>query len=107
MAFLARFQEAVARTNIAGVAELVHYPLRVNGPDATRWIDGVQQFRAEYEVLFPAEARRLITEAVAHTLHVSWRGVMFGGGAIWVGGVCTDDTVSDCPIGITALNLEG
>lgn len=103
----AALQKAVASNNRNQVAELVLYPLRVNG-----WIDAVNgkstvQFDTKpelidnYDEIFTSQVREAIIKQKVAELFVNWQGVMVGKGEAWL-------KVSDKDprrFGISAINL--
>ena len=103
----AALQKVVAVNDRSKVADLVLYPLRVNG-----WTDDVKgkgsvQFgtKAElldnYDEIFTLQVREAIVGQKVAELFVNWQGVMVGKGEVWL-------SASDKKpgrFGISAVNL--
>ena len=103
LTFIAALQEAVRRSDAAAVAQMVHYPLRVNNDSGSTSVDSAEAFIQQYAELMTPSISELVINARPGELFSSWRGLMFGAGEVWVSGVCSEDGVT-CPPGIIALN---
>ena len=103
LTFIAALQEAVRRSDAAAVAQMVHYPLRVNNDSGSTSVDSAEAFIQQYAELMTPSISELVINARPGELFSSWRGLMFGAGEVWVSGVCNEDGVT-CPPGIIALN---
>ena len=89
-AAFASLQKAVAANDRSRVADLVLYPLRVNG-----WRDELKgkgtfmfatkpEFLDNYDEIMTPPVRKTIVEQKIAKLFVNWQGVMVGNGEAWL-----------------------
>lgn len=85
-------QSAVAKSDAAAVARLVHYPIDVTIDGSRTRIEDEQTFVAQYRrFMTPAIARAIVDTRYADVL-VNYRGVMLGSGEAWINGICSSDS---------------
>jgi hypothetical protein len=85
--FLAALQAAVAQENRGQVADLVAFPLAVNGGVAQVTISSKQEFIDSYAQIITPDVKAAILAQTVDGLFVNWQGVMIGSGEVWFGGV--------------------
>ena len=104
----ASLQVAVAANDRGKVADLILYPLRVNGwMDETNGKSTVQfatkpEVMDNYDEIFTTKVKTAITKQKVADMFVNWQGVMVGGGEAWL-------SVSEKEprrYGIIAVNLK-
>ena len=76
MAFFEKLRTAVERNDRNAVAEMVHFPLRVNGKDR---VANRKEFLHLYDRLFDVKVREQRTEWIFGR----WQGFMAGRGDVW------------------------
>lgn len=86
--FLQDLQQAVATNDRMGVANLVAYPLQINGQDNAGQVQSHQivsrhQLIKQYSQLFTASVRRAILSQKSETLFANSQGLMIGNGQVW------------------------
>jgi hypothetical protein len=82
--------DALGANNPAPLAALVHYPLATCQTFEQK-ISTPQEFIQAYPTLMDEETRQRLYEQKPEDLGISYRGVMFGTGEIWVSGLCDPD----------------
>jgi hypothetical protein len=82
--------DALGANNPAPLAALAHYPLATCQTFEQK-ISTPQEFIQAYPTLMDEETRQRLYEQKPEDLGISYRGVMFGTGEIWVSGLCTPD----------------
>ncbi|MFF2482320.1 hypothetical protein [Paenibacillus sp. NPDC058071] len=83
--FLSKLQKDVAAGNKAEVADSIAYPLRVNHNGKSLEIKTKKQFIANYDSIMTAAVKKKLLAQKADKVTVSWKGVMVGGGELWIG----------------------
>jgi hypothetical protein len=98
---LTDLQQAVASHNAAGVAALVHYPIKVNPGKRPFIVKTPKAFIADYDRIITLDISEAILKQRYDALFVNSQGVMLGEGEVWITGFCLDKgcTKSDIKIG--------
>ncbi|MGH7786558.1 MAG: hypothetical protein ACRERC_06800 [Candidatus Binatia bacterium] len=103
-------QDAVRSDDHEKVAELVEYPLRIDGSPTHKFISDRSQLLSEFARVFTKQVRRQVLEERFDDLFVNWRGVMVGSGAIWFSGICDPEspggTCRNARVRVIAVNLN-
>lgn len=89
--FILRVQQALLQGEGEALVGLVGFPLRVNGPDGTEYIESPDALRGRVAEVFPPDVTRLILKCPRTQLHCEARGVMIGSGQAWI----TPQTLAD------------
>ena len=82
--FLQDLQQSVASGNKREVAELMHFPLRINRNGHTSLIMSQGAFIRQYERVITPHVRQVILHQQPKDLFVNSQGVMLGSGEVWV-----------------------
>ena len=90
-AFFDTLQVAVKANDSAKIADLIEYPLRVNGLGRPRSVTR-EQFLAKPDAVLTDHIRRQVLAQRFDDLFVNAQGVMFGTGELWFSGVCDKDS---------------
>ncbi|WP_296223665.1 hypothetical protein [Ralstonia sp. UBA689] len=85
-AFFACLKIASRRDDKDTLSQLIRYPLRINGRNAVRT---PAEFKRAYPTIFNNKVKRAIEAQQFEDLFVSYRGLMVGGGEVWISGVAT------------------
>jgi hypothetical protein len=98
---LTNLQRSVASHNAAGVAVLVHYPIKVNPGKHTFTVKNQKAFIKDYDRIITPDISDAILKQKYETLFVNSQGAMIGDGEVWITGICLDKncTKSDIKIG--------
>lgn len=83
--YLNKLQKDVAAGNKAAVAESIAYPLRVNNNGKSVDIRTKKEFIAKYNSIMTASVKKQLLAQKEDKVTVNWKGVMIGGGALWIG----------------------
>jgi hypothetical protein len=106
---LADLQQSVANHNAAGVAALVHYPIKVNPGKRPFLVKSPKAFVADYDRIITLDISEAILKQKYDALFVNSQGAMLGEGEVWITSFCLDKgcTRSDIKIGTiqSAANL--
>ena len=90
------------------IADLIEYPVRVNGPGRPRAVTRAQ-FLAKPDAVLTDRIRRQVLAQQFDDLFVNAEGVMFGSGELWFSGVCDKDSpAGQCRgerVRVTSVNL--
>ncbi|MBU8978040.1 hypothetical protein JI752_017970 [Lysobacter sp. MMG2] len=93
--FIREFQSAVVRGDKAAVAGMVDYPFTATVEGKKKTIPDASAFVADYEDIFSPAIVQAVRNQKYAELFVSYRGVMFGNGEVWINGICHADS-ADC-----------
>jgi RNA polymerase sigma factor (sigma-70 family) len=102
--FMGALQQHLLAGEQAAVGRLIHYPLRVNASGATRWIPDEATLRAEFDRTFTPEVIRMVLKCPLTGLYCDNRGVMVGGGELWL--APADPASGSLEPRIFAINLD-
>jgi hypothetical protein len=80
MAFFEKLRAAVERNDRKAVAEMVHFPLRVNGKYR---VANRKEFLRLYDRVFDAKVREAINQQRSECIFGNWQGFMAGRGDVW------------------------
>ena len=107
---LTQLQQAVAQHNAAGVAVLVHYPIKVNPGKKPFTIKNEKEFIKDYDRIITHDIADAIFKQKYETLFVNSQGAMIGDGEVWITGFCRDKSCKQSDIKIGTIqdtkNLE-
>jgi len=98
---LTQLQQAVAKHNSAAVADLVHYPIKVNPGKKPFTIKNEKAFIKDYDRIITQDIQNAILKQKYENLFVNSQGAMIGDGEVWITGFCSDKSCkqSDIKIG--------
>jgi hypothetical protein len=98
---LTQLQQAVSSHNAAAVADLVHYPIKVNPGKKPFTIKNEKAFIKDYDRVITHDIEDAILKQKYETLFVNSQGAMIGDGEVWITGFCRDKSCrqSDIKIG--------
>jgi hypothetical protein len=98
---LTDLQRSVANHNPAGVAALVHYPIKVNPGKHPFTVKDRKAFVKDYDRIITPEVYDAILKQKYDTLFVNTQGAMIGEGEVWITSICLDKNCkrSDIKIG--------
>ncbi len=98
---LTDLQRSVASHNAPGVAELVHYPIKVNPGKHPFTVKDQKAFVKDYDRIITPDISDVILKQKYETLFVNSQGAMLGEGEVWITGNCLDKNCkkSDIKIG--------
>jgi alpha-beta hydrolase superfamily lysophospholipase len=98
---LTDLQQSVASHNAAGVAALVHYPIKVNPGKRPFLVKTPKAFIADYDRILTRDISEAILKQKYDALFVNSQGAMLGEGEVWITSFCLDKscTKSDIKIG--------
>ena len=98
---LTDLQQSVASHNAAGVAALVHYPIKVNPGKRPFIVKSPKAFVADYDRIITLDISEAILKQKYDALFVNSQGAMLGEGEVWITSFCLDKgcTKSDIKIG--------
>lgn len=105
--FLQDLQQAVATSDRVAVANLIAYPLKINGQDHAGQVQSHQitsrhQLLQQYRSIFTASVRRAILRQKPETLFANSQGLMIGNGQVW----CAVHGKSAEDLYITVINTK-
>ena len=98
---LTDLQASVAKHDTAAVANLVHYPIKVNPGKHPFTVKNQKEFIKDYDRIITPDISDVILKQKYETLFVNTQGAMLGEGEVWITGDCLDKacTKSDIKIG--------
>ena len=98
---LTDLQQSVASHNAAGVAALVHYPIKVNPGNRPFIVKSPKAFIADYDRIITQDISEAILKQKYDALFVNSQGAMLGEGEVWITNFCLDKgcTKSDIKVG--------
>jgi hypothetical protein len=98
---LTDLQKAVAAHDAAGVAALVHYPIKVNPGKRPFIVKSPKAFISDYDRIITLDISEAILKQKYDTLFVNSQGAMLGEGEVWITSFCLDKncTKSDIKVG--------
>jgi len=98
---LTQLQAAVAKHNAAAVADLVHYPIKVNPGKKPFIIKNEKAFIKDYDRIITQDIQDAIFKQKYENLFVNSQGAMIGDGEVWITSFCRDKSCkqSDIKIG--------
>lgn len=98
---LTQLQQAVAKHDTAAVANLVHYPIKVNPGKKPFTIKNEKAFIKDYDGIITHDIQDVILKQKYENLFVNSQGAMIGDGEVWITGFCLDKSCkqSDIKIG--------
>jgi hypothetical protein len=98
---LTQLQSDVAKHDAAGVASLVHYPIKVNPGKKPFTVKNQKEFIKDYDRILTHDIEDAIFKQKYENLFVNSQGAMIGDGEVWITGFCRDKSCkqSDIKIG--------
>jgi hypothetical protein len=98
---LTTLQQAVAKHDVATVASLVHYPIKVNPGKKPFVVKNEKAFIKDYDSIITQDIQSAIFKQEYENLFVNSQGAMIGDGEVWITGFCRDKSCkqSDIKIG--------
>jgi hypothetical protein len=98
---LTDLQRSVASHNAAGVAALVHYPIKVNPGKRPFIVKSPKAFIDDYDRIITIDISEAILKQKYDALFVNSQGAMLGEGEVWITSFCLDKgcAKSDIKIG--------
>jgi alpha-beta hydrolase superfamily lysophospholipase len=98
---LTDLQRSVASHNAAGVAALIHYPIKVNPGSRPITIKNPKEFIKDYDRIITLDITEAILKQKYDALFVNSQGAMLGEGEVWITSFCLDKgcAKSDIKIG--------
>lgn len=87
---LTDLQQSVASHNQAGVAALVHYPIKVNPGNHPITIKSPKAFISHYDSIMTQDISDVILKQKYDSLFVNSQGAMLGEGEVWITSFCLD-----------------
>jgi hypothetical protein len=87
---LADLQQSVASHNAAGVAALVHYPIKVNPGKKPFTVKNPKEFIKDYDRIITQDISDAILKQKYEALFVNSQGAMLGEGEVWITSICLD-----------------
>jgi hypothetical protein len=98
---LTTLQQAVAKHDVATVASLVHYPIKVNPGKKPFVVKNEKAFIKDYDSIITQDIQSAIFKQKYENLFVNSQGAMIGDGEVWITGFCRDKSCkqSDIKIG--------
>ncbi|WP_158944000.1 hypothetical protein [Granulicella sp. S190] len=100
---LSRLQQAVASHNATEVADLVHYPIKVNPGKHPLTIKSPKAFAKDYDRIITSDISSVILKQKYDALFVNSQGVMIGDGEVWISGFCLDKNCKNSDIKIGTI----
>ncbi len=100
--FVAALQQRLAANERADVARMMLYPLRVNSPEGTLYVQDQEDLLGRYEAVFRPTVIGNILKSPNRRLFCNRQGVMVGNGTVWI----APETPSETAVPrVIALNL--
>jgi hypothetical protein len=87
---LLALQRAVAKHDVAAVAALIRYPLRVNPGKRPFTVKSPKAFIARYDEIITPDVTSAIFKQKYENLFANSEGVMIGDGEVWITSSCLD-----------------
>ena len=87
MEFFKKFQKLVAQNKRENLSDLLHYPVTYVKNGHEYQLKDKNDFLNNYKDIFTKRIKEIVAQEKEKDLFISWRGVMFGRGEIWCGGV--------------------
>ena len=100
---IADFQAAVAASDAAAAAKLVHYPISVEIGGKHAVLKDASGFIKNYDKFMTPDIAKAITATPYGSVMVNDQGVMLGQGEAWINGVCQDRTCKDVAVKVVTL----
>lgn len=100
---LAELQQSVASHNAAGVAALVHYPIKVNPAKRPFVVKSPKAFIADYDRIITQDISEAILKQKYDALFVNSQGAMLGEGEVWITNFCLDKGCTKSDIKISTI----
>jgi hypothetical protein len=100
---LTDLQASVAKHDTAAVANLVHYPIKVNPGKHPITIKTPKAFIKDYDSIITHDISDVILKQKYEALFVNSQGVMLGDGEVWITGFCLDKNCKNSDIKIGTI----
>jgi hypothetical protein len=100
---LTDLQQSVASHNAAGVAALVHYPIKVNPGKRPFVVKSPKAFVADYDRIITQDISEAILKQKYDALFVNSQGAMLGEGEVWITNFCLDKGCTKSDIKISTI----
>jgi alpha-beta hydrolase superfamily lysophospholipase len=100
---LTDLQQSVASHNAAGVAALVHYPIKVNPGKRPFIVKSPKAFIADYDSIITQDISEAILKQKYDALFVNSQGAMLGEGEVWITNFCLDKGCTKSDIKISTI----
>lgn len=108
-----RARTAIEVDDREGFARLIMYPFAVDPKlvgDCLLQTDAILQdeaeFLAHFESVITPQVRQLILDQEFDDLNISWRGLGYTWGVVWIVGHCIDDGCTEAKVGIAAIHTS-
>ena len=100
---LTQLQQGVSSHNAAAVADLIHYPIKVNPGKKPFTIKNEKEFIKDYDRIITHDIEDAILKQKYETLFVNSQGAMIGDGEVWITGFCRDKSCRQSEIKIGTI----
>ena len=100
---LTQLQRAVAKHDVATVASLVHYPIKVNPGKRPFLVKNEKAFIKDYDNIITSDIQDAIFKQKYENLFVNSEGAMIGDGEVWITGFCRDKSCKQSDIRIGTI----
>ncbi len=108
-------QSTIASDDRDGFANLIRYPFTIYkekaeccGADAVDSVEDSAEFVERFDEIVTADVRKMILNQRFDDLNISWRGLGFELGVLWITGNCIgpdeDDPCTETTIGVQAIH---
>ena len=108
-----RAKTTISEGDRAGFAELIVYPFTVYrekdeccSSEAVSVLKDQKAFLEQFEKIVTPRIEQLILDQKFDDLNISWRGLGYELGVLWIGGECLNDDCTDTHVGIVAIHTD-
>lgn len=103
--FLKNFQSATQEREKVKVANMIHYPIKINLDGKKVQFKSAQQLLQRYDDIFDPMLVNLIQAQKYENLFANTQGIMIGeSGELWFSGFCLDKSCQKVSVKIIAIN---
>ncbi|WP_374788946.1 hypothetical protein [Brucella oryzae] len=96
-------QKAVASHDAEALSKLISYPIAVKIHGKEQIIKSAKSFIENYDGIVTANIAKIVTGQKYEDLFVSYRGIMFGNGQVWINGICHDNACKNFSVKVTNI----
>jgi hypothetical protein len=100
---LTGLQRGVAQHDPAGVAALVHYPIKVNPGKRPCTVKSPKAFIKDYDSIITPDISAAILKQEYSRLFINSQGAMIGDGEVWITSFCLDKSCSRSDIKVGTI----
>ncbi|OOM77594.1 hypothetical protein CLOBL_28510 [Clostridium sp. BL-8] len=100
--FISEIQSYIVNDDKKKLAEEIAYPINVKVNGQVIKIQNKDELIENYDQIFNADYKQVISKAPTKYLFVNYKGIMFAGGNTWINDVMLDESNSE--LKITAIN---